>query len=323
VVDDEEKAAVRDWLLGREVNRQLLRPLRQGIARLLRQTAPPDVLRRPGIARPSGTLHWRQPYLGIQPPICLEDVDAEAEGIHVSREIGLLAFDLHRYATAKGRETKTLEASLVSEPDLLPLFFRALDYQRQLITTLEAQLGLSLESLALGLYSWGLVHLAPADSVCPAPLAGWMPTALPAHLTSPREQQITAWQDWRLLFDDFFKLRENLYDGQRITALLPTAGLEPVWAAVLALEPQRVDKGYRWAKRLLSNALTEWQTVMRQTLELDSPKRLSSETQAWLNRLSQGKGDDVLLVDLPPAVLTELAEHAPGVYRCLRVELGA
>lgn len=81
IVDDEEKAAVRDWLLGREVNRQLLHPLRQGAARLLRRVAPPDVLHRPGIAHPNGLLRWRQPYLGLQPPICLEAVDDSGSGI--------------------------------------------------------------------------------------------------------------------------------------------------------------------------------------------------------------------------------------------------
>lgn len=321
VVDDEEKAAVRDWLLGREVNRQLLRPLRQGLARLLRQIAPPDVLHRPGIAHPTCALHWRQPFLGIQPPICLEDVDAEGEGIRVSREIGLLAFDLHRYATAKGRETKALEASLAAEPDLLPFFFGAVDYQRQLVINLEQQLGLPLEMLALGLYSWRLAHLTPADNICPAPLKRVLPATPPAHLTSPREQQLAAWQDWQLLFDDFFKLRENLYDGHRVAVLLSAEDLESLWATILAIRPERVEKNYRWAKRLFCNALTEWQTVMQHTIGLDLPARLSAEAQTWLARLSQGESRGIPLADLPPAVLAELTEQAPAVYRRLRIQL--
>jgi hypothetical protein len=188
---------------------------------------------------------------------------------------------------------------------------------------LEQQLGLSLDMLALGLYSWGLAHLAPADGVCPAPLKELLPATPPAHLTSPREQQMTAWQDWSLLFDDFFKLRENLYDGQRMAALLPAEGLEKLWAAILAIEPAWVDKSYRWAKRLFSNALTEWQTVMHQTIALDSPAWLSNETQALLERLSQAGIEGVPLTDLPPAALTELAEQALDVYRRLRVGLTA
>jgi hypothetical protein len=53
---DEEKAAVRDWLLGRPVNRQLLNGVRHGAARWLRTTYPPDQLHRDHIARPRGVL---------------------------------------------------------------------------------------------------------------------------------------------------------------------------------------------------------------------------------------------------------------------------
>ncbi len=321
VVDDEEKAAVRDWLLGRDVNRQLLRPLRQGLARLLRRVAPPDVLHRSGIAKPNGALHWRQPFLGVQPPICLEDVDDEGEGIRVSREIGLLAFDLHRYATAKGRETKALEVSLAAEPDLMPFFFGAADYQRQLVIDLEEQLGLPLETLALGLYSWGLAHLSPGDYVSQAPLKGVLPATTLAHLTSPREQQLAAWQDWQLLFDDFFKLRENLYDGQIVAALLPAEGLESLWTTILAIRPERVKKSYRWAKRLFSNALTKWQTVMQQTIAQDSPVRLPEEMQVWLEYLIQSGERGVLLSDQPLAFLAELERAVPDVYLRLRLRL--
>lgn len=321
VVDDEEKAAVRDWLLGREVNRQLLRPLRQGLARLLRRIAPPDLFHRPGIARPSGTLHWRKPFLGIQPPICLEGVDAEGEGIRVSREIGLLAFDLHRYASAKGREAKALEASLAAEPDLLPFFFGAADYQRQLVINLEQQLGLPLETLALGLYSWGLAYLAPADGVIPLPLRGILPSVSSAHLTSRREQQVTAWQDWKLLFDDFFKLRENLYDGGRLTYLTQQAPLECVFDDILNLDTRQIDKAFRWRKRLLSSAINEWQTLMGQAIELDGPAQLSSQTQQWMARIIQAGDHGELLAELPEEIVAELAHNSPSFYHRLRVRV--
>ena len=81
-------------------------------------------------------------------------------------------------------------------------------------------------------------------------------------------------------------------------------------------------RSFRWAKRLLSNALAEWQTVMQQTIALDSPAQLSNEAQTWLARLSQGEVAGVPLADLPPAVVTELAMHAPEFYNRLRVRLG-
>ena len=325
VIDDEEKAAVRDWLLGREVNRQLLHPLRQGLARLLRKVAPPHLIHRPGIAQPRGLLHWHKPYLNTQPPICLEDVDADGDGIPVGREVGLPAFDLHRYATATGAEARALEASLAGEAGLLPVFFAAGGYQRRMAAQLENELGLGLEELGLGLYAWGLVHFEASilEPVSPrTPLQNWLPGRSPVYLPVDEVQQAATWQEWQALFDDFFQLRENLYDGQRLRALGTGWLVADLFAALLSVDPARIDRSYRWGKRLLANALADWQVLIRHAAPVDAHSPLSPPAQHWLARLAQAGPDGLPLTNLPAEILAELARNAAAQPHHLRVRLG-
>lgn len=324
VVDDEEKAAVRDWLLGREVNRQLLRPLRQGLARLLRRVASPHLIHQPGIAKPHGLLHWRKPYLNTQPPICLEDVDVDGDGIFVGREIGLLAFDLHRYSVATGAEAKLLEASLVGEMKLLPLFFTAIDYQRLKATQLKNQLGLEIDELALALYVWGLIHLERTpNNMPPLPdsLTDWMTTQPSYYLPLTPDQKAMCWQEWQQFFDDFFKLRENVYDGTRLHKLAEPEFIEAIFYHLRNLDFRCIDKTYRWGKRLFSNALSEWQMMMGQVLIIEEQTPLSSQSKLWLTRLSQVGTQGMPLGEVPLEVMAELAENAPNFYRQLRIQL--
>ncbi|MFQ5580708.1 MAG: hypothetical protein ACE5FZ_08850, partial [Nitrospiria bacterium] len=323
IVDDEEKAAVRDWLLEREVNRQLLRPLRQGLARLLRRVASPHLIHRSGIAKPNGILNWRKPYLNTHPPICLEEVDAEGGGVFVSREIGLLAFDLHRYSNATGAEAKALEVSLVSEVKLLPFFFAAVDYQHQMVSQLEAQLGLSLEELALALYLWGLIHFDQRPASLP-PLPDHLKnfTALSNYyLPVDPQQKAVCWQEWQWFFDDFFKLRENLYDGGRLNYITRQESLEGVFDVIFNLDTRQIDKAYRWGKRLLSSVINEWQIMMGQAIELDGQTQLSSQAQLWMARIIQAGDQGELLADLPKGIVAELANNSPSFYHRLRVRV--
>ncbi len=319
VVDDEEKAAVRDWLLGRSVNRQLLLPLRRGLARLLRRMAPPHPIHRPDIAQPRGLLQWRKPYLNTHPPICLEEIDAEGDGIVVRREIGLLAFDLHRYSTATGVEARGLEANLVEEARLLPFFFAAADYGRQMRLRLEKQLGLSLEQLALSLYLWGRAHfdLQPAISLpLPDRFREWLDAAPAYYLPLDRSRQVVYWQQWQYFFDDCFKLRENVYDGARLRDLAQP--VDPA-AVITGIDARRIDKVYRWDKRLFRKVIEEWQEVIQQAIRLDDRAALSPVAQKWLARLTRPGAESLPLADLPLEVLTELAHQAPQFYRRLQV----
>ena len=221
--DDEEKRTVRDWLLGRPVNRQLLKGVRRGVARWLRMTQTLEILSRAHVAKPHGVLRWQKTYLESRPPVCLEGIDEGEEGIPLRRSIGATAFDLHRYATATGRESKSLVAELASGVPTVLLMFGASEYQTRVIGLLIEQVGMSLEELALCLFGWVLIFdETPAERPPGFNDAFWL-QARELHETRGNASGILdrkLCEDIRSLFEDFFRLRENVYDGPLITAVL-------------------------------------------------------------------------------------------------------
>ena len=323
VLDDEEKAAVRDWLLGREVNRQLLHPLRQGAARLLRATLSPTIMYYLGVARPRGILNWQRPYLDVHPPIRLEDVD-ECDGISLNREIGQAAFDLHRYAHAVGVEVKQLESLLLNEARLLPFFFDAQEYCEKAMILLETQLGTSLERLALSLYLWGLAtSTRQLDGVAPLPAHIADDVTIHSHLSSVSAytRKETYQKEWFQFFEDFFKLRENLYDGPRLATLCSGRSVSDIMRDVLTIDTEKVGKEYRWGKRLLYNVLAEWQEVMRQELASDAHPALSSDLQKWVNRLQEAGSEGLSVAEVPLEVIAALVHNKTNFTTRLKIYL--
>lgn len=323
VLDDEEKAAVRDWLLGREVNRQLLHSLRQGAARLLRATFSPTIISYPGVAHPHGILNWQKPYLDVHPPIRLEGVD-ECDGILLSREIGQVAFDLHRYAHALGVEAKQLESLLLHEARLLPFFFDAQDYWEKATILLETQLGTSLERLALSLYLWGLAtSIRQLDGVAPLPVHITDEVTLHSRRSSvsPHTRKETYQKEWVQFFEDFFKLRENLYDGPRLATLCSGRSIGDIMRDILTIDTTKVGKEYRWGKRLLYNVLAEWQEEMRRELTSDAHTALSWELQEWVNRLQKVGGEGLSLAEVPLEVIAALVHNNTDFTTRLKVYL--
>src|SRR5258708_24862462 len=139
--------------------------------------------------------------------------------------------------------------------------------------SLETKLGMSLEQLALSLYLCGLtISIRQLDAVVP----------LPAHITDEvtahtRHSSANIYKhkemyqkEWAQFFEDFFKLRENLYDGNRLAILCSGRSVEDILRDVLTIDTAKVGKEYRWGKRLFSTALAEWQEVMKPELASDA-----------------------------------------------------
>ncbi len=326
VVDDEDKAAIRDWLLGRAVNRQLLQGVRRGAARWLRAICPPDQLHRNHIARPHGVLRWHKTYLGTRPPICLEGVDDETEGVPLSREIGLAAFDLHRYAAATGDEAKTLTAQLAIEPNLMSLQFAAMEYRQRALTRLVDQLGMMADEMALSLYVLSLVIKSPTAECPPGFDTSFWAQVSQVHMLFLRqgyqldeELHKTTW----LMFEDFFKLRENLYDGPRVAQLLSGRAPEALLEPLAQVDPTRLDKDYRLGGVPLREVLANAQEVIRHCQQTeDTGRAISLTTQRVLEVLQAANGQGILLSQVPAEVWIDLQTVKPDVYAKLRVVPG-
>jgi hypothetical protein len=321
IVDDNGKKAIRDWLLNKQVNRQMLKGLRQGAARWLRTIQPPNRFYQDHTARPKGILNWRGTYLGTSPPICIEGVD-DVDGIVLKREIGVLAFDLYRYASSKNDEAKVLTAQLAQEADLLSLQFAALCYRQMLIDRLTNQVGMTLESLALSLFVFFL--FIDNKTI-------YKPPGLRQDFWREIERgrsHRAAWKyqiDKRILddityfFTDFFQLRKNLFDGEGISHLIDNHLPDEMLDSITRIDTTKIEKDYRLGQLPLSLVLKNIQSIVRQWQHQgDIQQGVSKKTASVLQKLSIS---EVPLSDVPADTWAELKASRPDIYANLQVTL--
>ncbi len=323
IQDDEEKRAIHDWLVGHESNRQLLRSLRQGTARFLRTAGISTGMYFPNIAQPSAILNWQQPYMEVHPPICLEGLD-DANGIPLLKSISQIAFDLHRYAHATGTEAKAIEATLFNSPQLRAILYAASEFHEQKMKGLEKQLGMSLEHFAIGLFFWSLIIQRENDSheVVPLPEAMQQKvrSATIQFSHSGYEYLRPSIKEWRQCFDDFFKLREHLYDVPRLTAYYAQHTLQEVFECIVEIDTNNIGHEYHWGRKPLWRVLAEWQEVMKKLLR-NTQTGLPNLIQEMVSLLENAGSQGVPLSDIPLEVLTTLDQENPELASHMRIYL--
>lgn len=321
-IADADKLAVKAWLDKdtRAINRQSLLPLRRGLSRWLRAIYPTDALHADGIARPHRVLCWTRTHLATQPPIHLNGVD-EYAGIALSPDVGHVAFDLYRYARATGEEAKALSEQLAQDERLLPTLFAAADYRRQTMKQLEVQLGLSAEELALALYVAMLTVEGLPDQRPPGfDDAFWNDIAslcASRRMITLDEEQRQAIHD---LFDDFFKLRDNMYDGPQIARLLGRYTTEALLTLLAQVDVTQLDKDYRMGNIPLRDVLETIQEGMRGQITTGSGcTSLSPAAQSVLAAFATNEEYGVLLHQVPVEVWDQIRSARPEVYTGLWV----
>lgn len=320
---DPDKQAVRDWLEGKAVNRQSLKRLHQGAARWLRAVCPTDSLHAEGVAQPHGALTWRPVYLDVCPPIVLEGID-DQEGILLRREVDHAAFRLSEYAQATGKRAAALSAELAQDGRLLPLMFAAMNHRHSGLARLEAALGMPVDQLAAALYVLWLVIEGQTEDGMPGLDAGLLSQTRAIHHEAAR--QGTSWErKWAQpipqLYDDWFKLRENVYDGPRLARLLGGRTAEEILALLPRIPARNVDKDYRLGRERLSEALHQAGLAAEQILarRQSDEEALSPAGQALWARLQETGKRGVSLGDVAVETLGELRSKRPEQYNMLRV----
>ena len=321
VAEDPELGAIRRWLEGEAANRQLLLTVRQGIARWLRTVGPPHVLTRHGVAKPHGVLRWEMRYLDVTPPILLDDVDAPQLGLSIQRTLGFLAFDFAKLAKARGDSARVLATTIAADAYAANLLQAARDLRGMLFQRLEEQLSMSPELLALhtAIFVLCLDVDAPPIPGLPPRFQSWLAQRRTRGAAWRSELDAATHRALLQLFDDFFKLRENLVDGARI-ARLSHAWDDDGWLGpLLTLRPATLDPAFTLGGRPLADTLGLIQSIVAHWQGDASESELSPSSAAAVEALHvQGKRG-VPLTTLSPEVLAELAAIRPEVYTQLKV----
>lgn len=320
--DDENIRAVHNWLLGKPVNHQLLMGLRRGIARWLNAIIPIQQLHRDHIAKPHGVLAWRTTYLATRPPICLEGIDDDNIGIFVPRSISVIAFDLYRYATANGEERQQIGQQLAQSSELIHLQWKASNYRETLFGRFERTIGLSTAQFALTLGIFSLLTQSEVNgTITGFPSALWtdIQERRPEYtLDNPLDDR-THHMLWNT-FTDFFQIRENLFDAQRITQIVRTQTVDDLLSALYRVDAVQIDDDLRLGKSHLKKVLKKIQQVIGRWLHLTHVNHLlSAEAEAVMLQL-QSKGY-VSFSEVTIGVLNELKKERPQLFAQIQLTL--
>ncbi len=319
--EDPELDAIRRWLEGEAVNRQLLRPIRQGVARWLRTTGAPHVLSRRGVARPSGVLQWAKRYQDVTPPILLEDVDDIQEAVSISRSVGMLAFDIAHLARAKGEEAQRLMIRIGDDDAAAEILYAADRLQNRLRAQLEEQLGMPLMQTALHLYLFSLCLTEEVISIpgLPVRLLQWLNHERRRRGAWKAEVQETTLRMLRLLFTDLFQLREKILDGPTIKTLCQDLPEEELLATLLNVRPEKLNPDFMLGDLPFASVIEQVQAIIAQWSDDKLMGGLSPSTVSVLNTLIAAGQDGVPLSSVPQTIWNELAVLRPDLYETLHV----
>jgi len=324
---DPTMATIANWLEGKPTNRQLLHSLRKGAARWLKAIMPVDALHRDGIALPTQILRYKRVEMSTSPPIVLEGVD-EYDGIQITRDIGHNAYRLAIYFKATGNSAKSLERDLSADERMLPIVLASQVFRQNTWRELENALGMPLDYFAFcsSILVWLHVEV-------PSRLSSLLPNKL--YKALQRERQQTALHGVYIaeqlvnqaqsLFDDFFCLRRNLYDGERIWQLGQNVEVDTLIARIELLKPEKVDPHFVLDDQPLSDFIEKLlrqvdaiyearaRTKRLASLPLSSPVR--NLLDCWQ------RGDHAPLKQIDTEDLKALQINLPDVYQRLVVVL--
>jgi len=248
---DPGKEAIKAWLQGETVNKQLLKTLRRGILKALKETYALDLLTRLHTARPQRVLRWAQTRLDTVPPVALEGIDDFA-GLAIECTIGPLAYILHDFADAAGWSELELRTALLTHEAFPTLLFTSRTYRSAILHDLEQQLEMEIDIFAyalflLALYLHHFPYELPAGLHSQCDLIQLPVREYPAGLETLRPRlanhHVSA---IRRLFDDCFKLRENVYDGLRLAQVAEHLPINRVFARIQAIDATQIAGDYRF-----------------------------------------------------------------------------
>jgi hypothetical protein len=281
---DPGKEAIKAWLQGEVVNKQLLKTLRRGILKAIKEAYALDMLTRLHTARPQRVLRWAQTRLDTVPPVALEGIDDFA-GLAIARTTGPLAYILHDFAGAGGWSEIELRTALLSHEAFPGLLFASSAYRSSVQHELERQLDMEIDTFAWALFLLALCfHRFPLE--LPAALQSQLATHLPSMLAYPggletlrprlTNQQVSA---IRRLFDDCFKLRENVYDGRRLAQIAARLPIHHAIALIQAIDASHIESDYRFNEEPLGVCVAAIQEAVFPPL---AQLRSNPTVKAWL-----------------------------------------
>ena len=278
---DSGKEAIKGWLRGETVNKQQLRNLRRGIVKAIKDGYLLDTLTSLHIAKPTRILRWAQTRLDTVPPVQLEGID-DFDGLFVQQKIGHLAYTLHDFADAAGLAEQDLRGQILTNEAFPSILFQGRVYRRSMRDELEKQLRIKIEEFA-----FSLLIVAISLGQNPVELPPFLERKIGVELTIlPRYPESIETERPRLtnaqlgiirrLFDDCFKLRENVYDGLLLDAMTEWIDQERALDLLQCVDAEKLAPDFRLNEEPLGILVGSVQAEIARLLRLKTNQQVTS-----------------------------------------------
>ena len=202
--------------------------------------------------------------------------------------------------------------------------FSAFEYRSQVMSRLTEEAGVSVEELALCMFALLLVVEGSPDNRLPGFSDDFWMQASELHRmwgSSLHKIDGALCSDIRSLFEDFYMLRENIYDGPMIRRVLADRKPVQLLERIILIEPNRVNDKYRLGNKALRYVLETVQEQIHQWMTIQSTRTLSGPAELVVTELLTSAQASVAMCQLPDDVWLEIRSKRPDIYAALRVRL--
>lgn len=259
------KAAIRDWIEGREVNKELLKGIRLGIAHICRELSQPCNIIPPNTARLSPVLRWDESIEGCKIPMSFEGIDS-FEGVKVPRALGHAAYTLNYIHLKRGQGKEVLlEEILQSSDQLHYIIYDAEKLKYKLSSTLEKEMGMTIYELAYILFIL-LMEFGQGGDEIPALIykdyhgkgQDYPESLKNIQLLFPEEMCLAI----RNLFKDWFILRESIYNAIHLAEMKKKfKDVDPI-ILIFTIDPLKISHQYKIGETELRLFISNVQSIL-------------------------------------------------------------
>ncbi|ERM19687.1 hypothetical protein [Brevibacillus laterosporus] len=243
-----EKEVVRDWAEGKEVNDELLLPVRSGVAALVHDVIKGVHMNRSFTSRTSSVIQWNEVVNRTRYPIKLDKNDEFS--INVNR--GYVGIQIANFQTMRYSEKLNIFQKISNEYETSKWIYQAENIHKICLESLEIALGLNLPAFVYGMKNWAQQAKIYSES-------SW---ASNASEKSPFNKELISLLDE--CYSDWYLLRENFYETPDDAVL--TSEEFDLW--LLSLVPSKMLENYTIGNLTLKGFLSNLKVSYSRYVEL-------------------------------------------------------
>jgi len=292
---DPVKLVINDWIDGKELTQdkiQQLIGLRQGAVSVIEEFVKPNILGLSNSPSLSGSLKWQGRIQETDPPIKLEGID-DHHGIVLNTSIETLAFLLYEYRRSNKRVD--IRDQIVVDDKLGVLIDAGYKFREKCIRDISNYIEMDLDQLVLYMYILSVSFNGPYGTHPPINFEKYSidyifndtPGKLPYGLgkynceLSPFQRE-----NIELMFNDFFLLRKNVYDGFRINELLRNTTIFDIIEEISTINVIGLQKQYKIGTRIFEEFIEAIKNKVERLSDLQKDKQAESKLNEF-NRIKK------------------------------------